>query len=207
MLNIIARISASMFVGMPLCRSNEWLDISIHYTENVFTTVMSLRMFPKPLHSILVWLVPSSYRIHQNLRRAKKLIVPLVEERQQHTATSNIQDSKRPDDMLQWMIDAADSREREPAKLAHRQLILTLGAIHTTTMAPTHAILDMCTHPEYIQPLRDEASEILRADGTWVKSALVKLRKMDSFLRESQRHNPPNICMSNCFYLALLNVY
>ena len=192
-LKAVARISARMFVGLPLCRNEEWLDISVHYTENVFKTVMALRMFPKFFHPVLVWLVPSSYSIHNNLRRARKLIVPLVNERLIAQATEG-NTHRRPDDMLQWMMDAANEDEANPFKLAHRQLILTLGAIHTTTMAATHALFDLAAHPQYIAPIREEAESALLAEGAWDKSMLTRLRKMDSFLKESQRFNPPNIC-------------
>ena len=195
MLCVVARISARLFVGLPLCRNEEWLAISIHYTENVFTTVMTLRMFPKLLHPVIVWFLPSSYRIHQNLRRAKSLIVPLVQERLR-SQSDHDPGYEKPNDMLQWMMDAASDDERSPSKLAHRQLVLTLGAIHTTTMAATHAVFDLYANPEYITPLREEIESALIEDGGWDKSVLVKLRKMDSFLKESQRFNPPNLCES-----------
>lgn len=184
-----------MFVGLPLCRDNEWLNISVHYTENVFTTVMTLRMLPKFLHSTVVWFLPSSYRVHQNLRRAKQLIAPLVKQRLEAQSES-IENYEKPDDMLQWMMDAANEDEGKPDKLAHRQLILTLGAIHTTTMAATHALLDLCTHPEYVVPLREEVENLLLANKGLDKSTLSRMRKMDSFLKESQRFNPPNLCKS-----------
>ena len=183
-----------MFVGLPLCRNKEWLDISVHYTENVFKTVMILRMFPKVLHPVLVWFVPSSYSIHHNLRSAKKLIVPLVNQRLEAQSTrGDLYD--KPDDMLQWMMDAATVDEGRPSKLAHRQLILTLGAIHTTTMAAAHALFDLVAFPEYIAPLREEMELALSSSESLNKSTFAKLRKLDSFLKESQRFNPPNICM------------
>jgi hypothetical protein len=46
LLRIVARISARVFIGEPHCRNEEWLDTSIKYTENLFTTVMLLRRLP-----------------------------------------------------------------------------------------------------------------------------------------------------------------
>lgn len=192
-LRIITRISARLFVGLPLCRDEEWLHISEEYTMNVFTTVMTLRMLPRYLHSIVVWFLPSSYKVHHNLRRAKQIIGPLVEERQKtQSEAGHLQE--KPNDMLQWMMDAATEEESKPDNLAHRQLVLTLGAIHTTTMAATHALLDLCAHPEYLSILRDEVDNLYDSEHKWEKSTLTKLLKMDSFLKESQRFNPPSIC-------------
>ena len=192
-LRIITRISARMFVGLPLCRDEEWLYISEHYTEDVFTTVMTLRMLPRFLHSTAVWLLPSSYRVHRNLRRAKQIIGPMVKERR-IIQSQAVQSGEERNDMLQWMMDAATEDEGKPEKLAHRQLVLTLGAIHTSTMAVTHALFDLCAHPEYFGTLREEVDSFYSTEQAWDKSDLTKMPKLDSFLKESQRFNPPNIC-------------
>jgi gliotoxin biosynthesis cytochrome P450 monooxygenase len=69
-------------------------------------------------------------------------------------------------------------------------------------MAVTHAILDLVTRPEYIQPLREEVDRIIRQDGYDVtgdgsmnlkKSSIPKLRLLDSFMKESQRMSPPGL--------------
>lgn len=53
MLRLIAR-SARIFVGHEVCRNEEWLAASIHYTENVFMTATILRMFPSYLHPLVL---------------------------------------------------------------------------------------------------------------------------------------------------------
>ena len=40
--------------------------------------------------------------------------------------------------------------------------------------------------PEYIQPLREEVESIIKEQG-WTKASIFNMRKLDSFLRESQR--------------------
>lgn len=60
-------------------------------------------------------------------------------------------------------------------------------------MVVVHALYDMCAMPEYIDELRTEAQEALRDnDGSWQLSTLKKLRKLDSFLKESMRFNQPD---------------
>lgn len=57
-------------------------------------------------------------------------------------------------------------------------------------MAVTHAIFDLCAMPEYFEPLRSEAQTALAQDnGEWKFSTLKRLRRLDSFLKESQRVN------------------
>ena len=57
-------------------------------------------------------------------------------------------------------------------------------------MAITHAVFDLCAMPEYVHELRSEVQEALSQDsGVWKFSTIKKLRRLDSFLKESQRLN------------------
>ncbi|RHZ63614.1 cytochrome P450 [Aspergillus thermomutatus] len=195
-LRIVARISARVFLGVPACRNEEWLETSIHYTENVFATVMLLRRFPKWMHPVVGHLLPSYWAIHSNLRTAKRIISPMVRQRRAEEAKGN-PDYEKPNDLLQWMMDGANENDGQPDKLAHRQLLLSLASIHTTTMAAAHCFYDLCQHPEYFEPLREEINDVITQDGGWKKTTLNKMRKLDSFLKESQRINPPSLLAFN----------
>ena len=196
LLRIVARISARVFVGPDLCRNDEWLNTSIHYTENVFMTVIALRMLPSFLHPIVVRFLPSWYRVHHNLRVAKKLIIPIVEKRLIDQAAGN-PDYVKPNDTLQWMMDSAGPDDGKPYKLAHRQLLLSLGSIHTTTMSASHALYDLCAHPEFFKMMKEEVESVLIEDNGWTKTTLTKMKKVDSMLKESQRLNPPSLRKSS----------
>ena len=190
MLRIIARISARTFVGLPMCRNEEWLHTSIHYTENLFMTAFALRMMPSYLHPVMCWVLPSWHRVHNDLRTAKKLIIPLVEE---HAANIKAGNEKGSDTVLKWMMGMAENaNEANPAKLAHRQLLLSLASIHTTGMATTHTIYDLAANPQYIPEILQEVEEVLIQDGGWAKQTLNKFKKLESLMKESQRLNPPS---------------
>lgn len=48
---------------------------------------------------------------------------------------------------------------------------------------------DLAVHPEYLDDLREEVEGAIREHG-WSKVAIQKLRKLDSFIKESLRVNP-----------------
>ncbi|KAI0425478.1 cytochrome P450 monooxygenase [Xylaria sp. FL1042] len=193
LLRLIARVSARVFIGYPDCRNEEWLSTSIHYTENVFITVMTLRMLPRYWHYVIAPFLPSYWRLQYNLRSAKRIIGPLVEQRKRCAAQGEHPEGYEvKQDLLQWMIDGANESEGKPETMAHIQLVVTLASIHTTTMAATHALYDLCANPSYFDPLRKELVSALGETCGWQKTTLVKLRKMDSFLKESQRMSPPS---------------
>ncbi|KAF4636465.1 hypothetical protein G7Y89_g1617 [Cudoniella acicularis] len=63
---------------------------------------------------------------------------------------------------------------------------LPAGTVHTTSMAATQTLFDICARPEYIVPLQEEVLQAVIEDGVFQKPTLMKLR------RESQRMNPPS---------------
>lgn len=193
-LRLVSFTAARQFVGDSLCEDEEWLSNALSYTENTFKTIIFLRLFPDWIKPFAVFFIPFSYKVTWALRKAKRMIVPLILERrtleQKHGANY-----KKPDDFLQYMMDGANDFDGRPEKLAHRLLILNLAAVHTTSMAATQTMFDLCAHPEYIEPLRQEVLEVLEKEGGFKKQTLTYLRKLDSFMRESQRLNPPSLRM------------
>lgn len=188
---IVARISARIFVGSELCRNAEWLHLSIHFTKNLGWTRNILRLFPKLVRPIAARFMPSYWRIYKNLSAAQRLLRPVIAKRK---SSENDPDYEKPSDFLQWMMDEARPDEAHPDDIAHRQLLVSLAAIHTTSMSVSHFIYDLCAYPQYVEPLREEIIRTLREDNGFKKTTLNKLRKLDSFLKESQRLNPPLVC-------------
>ncbi|KAF2128092.1 putative cytochrome P450, partial [Dothidotthia symphoricarpi CBS 119687] len=188
---IIARISNQIFLGEHDGRNEDWFQASVGYAKEVSFTIMVIRCFPPWFRPVVALFLPSSWRLHTHLRHAKQALLPVIARRREEEGKGGY---VKPNDFLQWMMDAATGHERQPEKLAHRQLILILASVHTTTMAGAHAIYDMCANPEYFEPLRTEVETVLEEDdGGWGKPTLTKMRKMDSFLRESQRLSPASL--------------
>lgn len=71
-------------------------------------------------------------------------------------------------------------------------LIVNRVTILTRPQQFTHAAYDLAVHPEYIDELREEATTILSKHG-WTRSALEKMPKFESFMRESARLSPTNL--------------
>lgn len=187
-----------VFLGYPACRDEKWLHLSLAFTINVFATSFALRMLPPFLRGFGAFLLPTRWWIRGNLKEAEKLIIKLIEEHAARAALNSrdthIQGAEDVISLLDWMMENAQGNEAEPQRLAARQLILTLASVHTTSLALSHAFYDLCAHPEYIAPLRAELFEALKQPGGLCKRNLEQLHKMESFLAESQRLNPPVLC-------------
>ncbi|KAF1942790.1 putative cytochrome P450 [Clathrospora elynae] len=188
---IIARMSAHMIVGPDLCNNEAWLDASINYTETAIANGIILRLVPAFLRPIVYQLLPTAWKAKRCVRESKRLIVPLVEQRRKEQA-ENLQGYVKPNDFVQWMMDLANNDdERDSANIAHRALIMSQASIPSSTLGATQTLYDLCAHPEYIDPILEEVVAVIKEDGVLGQKALQRMRKLDSFMKESQRMNPP----------------
>lgn len=102
-------------------------------------------------------------------------------------------------------MDAASEEEQSLRNMTLRIMTINFGAIHTSSMSFTHALYDLAAMPNYIQPMREEVETVVKKEG-WSKVALTKMRKLDSFLKESQRFNGLGCSESICdIYHCQLN--
>lgn len=192
-LRLVARSSTRVFLGETVCRNEEFLDAMTSYSLNLFKTVALLRPFPEFSRPLVAKLLPSYRTLRRQLNFAQGIFMPIL---QQRRAAESAGDAgyEKPDDFLQWMLDLVDNeKDANPRFFAHHFLqLLGLAVSHTSTMAMTHIIYDLAMMPEYLELLRNEIREAL-PDG-WEnasQSALHKLKRLDSFMKESQRCNPP----------------
>ncbi|KAH7377423.1 cytochrome P450 [Cadophora sp. MPI-SDFR-AT-0126] len=185
----VARVSNKAFVGSPLCHNQEYLQNAMSYAQDVVLSAELIRIFPNWIKSTLVRLTP----IHRRRRVAMKFLGPLIRERLA-IADERSNEQPRPDDMLQWLCEAAPPSERTVDRLLELLMGLNVASIHTTTMTTANAAYALAEEPEkYLDELRQEISENCNPDGTFNKANMSKLKKMDSFLREVGRVKNPGL--------------
>jgi len=182
---IVARASSRVFVGIPLCRNPEYLNLSINHTADVSRARGVLIRFPGFLRGIAARFLTNVPKV---VRLMQKHLGPIIEERQKKIAEYGPDYPDKPNDLLSWTMDAAEGDERSPEKLTNRVLVLNFAAIHTSSAAFTHALFHLAAEPQYLAPLREEVETIIKEDG-WSRTAISNMHKLDSFLKESHRMN------------------
>ncbi|KAL1636501.1 hypothetical protein SLS56_001084 [Neofusicoccum ribis] len=196
MLDIVAQVSARVFVGEPLCRNPRWLELSKDYTLKAFQASRAIKQWKPWMRPLVHRFLPEMRELYSVRAEAIRFMAPIAQGRQEL-------ESKR-DDFTEWMknkssVEFATHYEEQ----AYVQIQLALAAIHTTTMSITHMIYDLIEHPEYVEPLREELLSVISETGGYQKETMAKLKKLDSFMKESQRFNPPGLttfkryCMRN----------
>lgn len=129
-------------------------------------------------------------KIRSHLAKGKAIIGEEVERRKLiREGKLPAEDEARPQDTLDW-FDTLSKSSGRPVNLSHAQMSLSLAAIHTTSNLLTNVMYDLAAYPEYIQPLRDEIKAVVDEDGSLKKTSLLKMKLMDSVIKESQRLHP-----------------
>ncbi|KAK3191370.1 hypothetical protein K4F52_002581 [Lecanicillium sp. MT-2017a] len=171
---MVHRGVATQFVT-ELAEDEKYLATAISYSENGFKHNFLLRVFPDWAKPTVAYFLPTSWGVDAALRKAKRLVIPIIRERRRREIEDA--DYVKPEDFLQHLMDGGVDIQDDVDTTVQRLMFL----------------FDLCAHPEYVEPLRQEAIEVLRKGGGYSRQALANMKKMDSFLRESQRLSPPTL--------------
>lgn len=178
-------------MGTSLCRNEEWLNTSVKFTEDLFANAIVSTLVPKFMRSFLAaWVFPYASRVTKHRKIAHRYLAPIYAELLAQQASGS--GEKPTEDVYSWMLGHASPKPemRTPEKLADFQLMLSMAAIHTTTIAVVTVMYELAARPEYIEELREEMIAMIEEDeGLLKKSTLAKMMKLDSFMKESTRVN------------------
>ncbi|KAK4205923.1 cytochrome P450 [Rhypophila decipiens] len=203
---VISGVTNRVFLGTPLCRDEELLDIGLSYANLMPITGQVLAWFSGPIKSIISVFLTLPLKV--KYRRFCKLLRPEVKRRLAEYDARQADPEKptlpKRNDFLEWCINQAkpsgDPYLYSPDTLAGRIILVNFAGIHTTSFAITHALLDLVYSPnkdQIIAELREEIEACLEKYGEpepgkrkkWNKASLNAMHKLDSLLRESARLN------------------
>ncbi|KAI7778657.1 hypothetical protein LA080_001892 [Diaporthe eres] len=188
-LPIISRLTTKIFLGTKFMDNPDWQYLNTSYVKDVHSAVQRLNALPPFIRPIAHWFLPECRKIRAEVNQARALIRPEVDRRMEEMRKHG-GPRRRVLDSVDWFIASMKGKEDTKFDLAVAEISLAMAAIHTTTRTAIGLMRDLLAHPGYIQDLRDECVEVLKETGKMDKTALFKMRKLDSVLRESMRKNP-----------------
>jgi cytochrome P450 len=185
-----------MIVGNPACRSDEWLDLGEHFTEDFVAASIIMRLLPTWTHWMFTNIIPQRWRLRRRLRETRKIVDPAIarhQEASKRRAQGEVVDEE--ESMLNWLLDNGD-KDYVLKNMPILVLVILVPAAHTTAMAISNILFDLCGHPEWDQKLRTEICDVTKEFGPIgqtlpVKDWTSKLEILDSFFNESQRLSQP----------------
>ncbi|KAK7703321.1 hypothetical protein SLS57_010970 [Botryosphaeria dothidea] len=189
-LRIIALLNGRVLVGLPLSRDEKWIEATTQYTATSYKFGNKLKGYPWGTR----WAVgPFIYRTdvkpHQDA--VAGMLKPLIEQQMARHAKSVDDDDAEVEagEMIGWTMSYYKPGEMTYHRIALDQLMISFSSIHTSTVTLMHAIYDLAARPEYAEPLREEIRSN-SVNGKLDKHSIAQLKKLDSFIKESQRLNP-----------------
>ncbi|CAK7202891.1 hypothetical protein SEUCBS139899_005618 [Sporothrix eucalyptigena] len=190
LLRMVAIISGHVFVGPELCRRPEYLDAAVNFTTDITMAVPIVKKWTRLIRPLAKYFEPQLAKVQAHRERMREFLRPVIAERQARKKRGETM----PEDTLQWMLDKTDAEGiTDVTELTNMQLLLTMAAIHTTTLTTSFILHDMVARPDVVKGCRQEIKDVLAAsdDGTMSTNALFNMKLVDSVMRESQRMNPP----------------
>ncbi|KAI0719015.1 cytochrome P450 monooxygenase [Fomitopsis betulina] len=191
MVKIIARVTNRVFVGMPFCRDERLLDATVKFAKDVMKTKFIVNLLPDVLKPIVGHRLPWTTA---RRRKIAEILGDTVRERRRQLLEHGTDWEGKPDDYLTWVIEE-DLKNRGKGESIDGVMeviaVSNFAAIHTSSMAMTHALYYLCAMPQYIEPLKQEVQEKIKEHG-WTKTAMDAMWKTDSFCKESLRLNGVN---------------
>ncbi|KAK4184512.1 cytochrome P450 [Podospora australis] len=198
MSRVASLMSGRAFVGLPLCRDPEWVEATTRYTQDVSIAYIYLRAL-NPI--IKPFVAPFSAQVKSLLRHREinvEKLAPLLEAKKDEAWKNFEVKAHDPPggEMLDWFISRYMQSGKPPTvhQIVRDQLLATFASIYNLSNALTYVVFDLAAYPEHVEELRQELRDVLGSERTAItKSTLPKLKKLDSFVRESQRMSPPSI--------------
>jgi hypothetical protein len=203
LLQIIALLSGRTFVGLPLCRDKEWRDATINFTVDAMTGINAILAYKPFFRPFVAPFVPELRRVKEYrtfaARKLEPYFAPLVAEFEANGKVSEETEDGESLNLVHWVLRHFEGKHKkvDVADLGEEQMLAAFAAIHTTSMNTSYSLYDLAAHPEYAAELREELERVLDEEGfedrRLRKSSMPKLKKLDSFLKESQRMCPPSM--------------
>jgi hypothetical protein len=124
LLRTVAQVSGRIFVGPELCHSEAYLEAAIKYTIEVIGAANAVSKVSPWLRPFKARGLPEVRRLNDRRKHAMEFMGPVVESRE------NISADKKPDDVLQWLIDNEENfGAMSTTRLSRTQLALSFAAI------------------------------------------------------------------------------
>ncbi|KAF9235147.1 cytochrome P450 [Melanogaster broomeanus] len=173
---VICRTANRVLVGLPLCGNPDWVHLNVLFTVDLVKAGVIFGLSPRILAPLVARCLTG---VARSIRRGMMHLHPVIEERQKYLEKYGNRNS-----FLLRLMEEAEGSDRNIKSLTWRLLSVNFGATSSNNF--TQALYNLAANPQYMQSLREEVESIVESDG-WSKGALAKMRKIDSFLKESQR--------------------
>ncbi|OTA60394.1 cytochrome P450 [Hypoxylon sp. EC38] len=191
---ISTRLSGNLITGPTFEHKEAWQNLQVNYVENLFLTIVILRLFPAWMRPVISVMLPSYWMCRRSLSTAYKLLGPKVRRllKESDAGLWVLKDTEEEHfNILSWLVDSAKGKDRNADALVRVMVIVALASLHTVLLRIVNVLYDLTDNPDLMEEVRSEIEAITVDPQGWRDSPYDKLHKLDSVIIESQRTSPP----------------
>ncbi|KAI1121769.1 cytochrome P450 [Nemania abortiva] len=184
-IQLVVLSNALSFFGEELAKNEAFMIAALSYVEETLICAEIVRLVPKFMAPFVGKMLASRLKCQKIIYSA---LLPVAEERCLERDYKKLGHSV-PDhaDCIQWIMQTSPSQKPwTPERIVHELIAIWFGSVHALSTTITFAIHDLCLHPEYVTPLREELAHGLDNFEQTGKG----LALLDSFIKESARLSP-----------------
>lgn len=188
-MRLVSRVSARIFHSAAAAENDHWLDIATEHVHSAVVWTENLKKWPAVLRPLVYRFVQGRDIMMQRFEEGKTLVAQTLEEKKANGGRS----PNKPQTLLDYLYEGPLGPDNVEAHTI-AQINLCVAAIQSMAATVTQCLMDLATHPEYAPELLDEIKEAIEKNGGVLdKTALTDMWKLDSFIKETQRLNPPDL--------------
>jgi len=196
--NLNMKIFERVFVGLDLCRNNDWNEACQGYSTSAIHTAATLMGYSWWQQPIVARFLPECKSLNRHIANLQKHLDAILRSRLKDTELQVQKPGRtvnRTDFIDWWIQNVPEDKVADSYALTVALIQLNIAGIQSTAMVLMHALFDLASRTEYTEPLLAELRQVCEEHGSSSLSpkALSKLVKLDSFLKESQRHISQNL--------------
>jgi cytochrome P450 len=185
-----------VFVGLDLCRNEQWRAACKGYSSSAIQTAATLMGYAAWKRPFIAPFVKEYKVLKKHIAKIHIHLDNLLNNRLSHGKAKLPDGRETPKDFIDWWLEKAPNNKRHDSyALTLGMIQLNIAGIQSTGMVLMQALFDLASRPEYTNALLSELSQTTRLTGTttMTPSSISKLVKLDSFLKESQRQVSQNL--------------
>lgn len=199
--------------GTPICDDPALVRLCYEHTLNsepdrkflldhmltvllVFSIMFVMRLIPRFLQPVLVWLTPFKWRLERSWKKLEAFVIPDVKYRKEDIATR----CANPDLISCMIREASTEEEKDPFMLTRLVGSVIAGGTYSSAAFIVGVIADLVNHPKYLQEIQEEIRQVHEdVQGNWDMAAFNKLDKLDSAMKETSRLAPGSLLVYSRF--------
>jgi hypothetical protein len=124
---VVALLSGLVFVGRPLSRDDEWLDLIITYTASVIAARNAILKYPMYLRSFVAPFLKEIKRVKHHIIRGGELLHPILKAELAKKNNEKVQLDDSQDELgtfISWVLKhMGDKDQGNPLTLARNQMV------------------------------------------------------------------------------------